>query len=231
MAVTRQLYELQEIDTDIEHTRQTLGLKKHQLGSRETIDKAGAVLAAEQKNLEEIKKQRRDAETEVTDINNKINDTNKQLYSNRTSNSKELSNLQQEVKALTNQKDQIETKTLDVIDKMEAAEKRTAVLLADYQKMDADWQKEQALLTKDITLLSQTLATLEETRKEAAGKIDPQSLSLYERIRRMKKTGVAKVERGICQACRLSLSASALQHARSGKAVQCGTCGRILFIS
>ncbi len=32
------------------------------------------------------------------DINNKINDTNKQLYSGRTTNPKELSNLQAEVK-------------------------------------------------------------------------------------------------------------------------------------
>jgi len=32
MAVTRQLFELQELDNDIEHTRQTLDLKKHALG-------------------------------------------------------------------------------------------------------------------------------------------------------------------------------------------------------
>ncbi len=231
MAVTRQLYELQEIDTDIEHTRQTLVLKTHQLGNREAIDKAGTVLAAEQQNLEKLKKQRREAETEVTDINNKINETNKQLYSGRTSNPKELSNLQQEVKAQTGQKDTIETKTLEVIDKMEDAEKKTAALLADYQKLDAEWQKEQAQLAKDIELLKQTLATLEETRKEAASRIDAPCLNLYEKIRRMKKTGVAKVEQGICQSCRISLSASALQRARSGQPVQCGTCGRILFIS
>ena len=231
MAVTRQLYELQEIDNDIEHTRQTLDFKTHQLGNRETVDKTGTLLAAEQKNLEEIKYQRRDAETEVTDINNKINETNKQLYSGRTSNSKELSNLQQEVKALTSQKDQMETKTLEIIDNLEAAEKRVADLTAEYQKLDADWNKEQEQLAEDIDLLKKTLISLEESRKEEAAKIEPQCLSLYERIRKMKKQGVAKVERGICQSCRLSLSASALQRARAGQPVPCGTCGRILFIS
>jgi uncharacterized protein len=231
MAVTRQLYELQEVDINIESTRQTLGLKTHQLGNHDTIDKAAAILAAAQKELEELKKQRRDAETEAADINNKIIETNKQLYSGRTSNPKELSNLQAEVKALTNQKDQIDTKTLEIIDKLEEAEKKTTAFTADFQKMDADWQKDQAQMVKDIELLKQTLVTLEETRRDAATKIDPPNLVLYERVRRMKKTGVAKVERGICQSCRLSLSASALQKARAGHAVQCGTCGRILFIS
>jgi len=39
------------------------------------------------------------------------------------------------------------------------------------------------------------------------------------------------VEQGICRACRISLSANILQKARSGQPVQCGSCGRILFIS
>ena len=50
-------------------------------------------------------------------------------------------------------------------------------------------------------------------------------------VSRQKKPAVARVEQGICQACRISLSASGLQHARSGQPVQCGTCGRILYIS
>ncbi len=231
MAVTKQLYELQGIDNDIEHTRQTLDLKQHQLGNREALDKAGALLAFEQKTLEELRKQRREAEAEVADINAKINNTNRELYSGRTSNPKELANLQAEVKALMGIKDQIETRTLEIIENLEAADKRVAGLAAEYEKMDTSWRKEQEQLAKDIELLKKTLATLEESRKEAAAKIEPQALNLYERIRRMKKQGVAKVERGICQACRISLSASALQRARAGHTVQCGTCGRILYIS
>ena len=59
MTVTKQLYELQELDNDIENTRQTLGVKTHQLGNREVLEKAGAILAAEQKKLEDLKHRRR----------------------------------------------------------------------------------------------------------------------------------------------------------------------------
>jgi len=231
MAVTRQLFELQELDNDIESTRQTLRLKTNALGNRTAVETAAAMLAAEQKTLEELKRQRRDAEGEVAGLAAKINDANKQLYSGKTSNSKELSNLQQEIKGLTAQKDQIETKTLEIIENLEASDEKVNTMTADYRQMDTDWNALQVQLTKNIELLKNTLAGLEESRKEMAGRIDAAAVALYERIRKMKKQGVARVERGICQGCRLSLSASALQKARAGHPVQCGTCGRILFIS
>ena len=104
MAVTRQLYELQELDDNIESTRRTLDLKKHQLNNREALDKVAAVLAGEQKNLDELKTQRRNKENEDSDINAKINEANKQLYGGRINNPKELGNLQSEVNQLTAKK-------------------------------------------------------------------------------------------------------------------------------
>lgn len=231
MAVTRLLFELQELDNNIESTRKTLGLKKSQLDNREMLEKAAAIIATEQKTLDELKKQRRDAETQAGDINAKINDSNKQLYGGRVTNPKELTNLQAEVNQLTAQKDQIEIAALGIIEKLEISEKKVNAFTADFQKMEADWASEQSQLAKDIELLTKTLTDLQEQRKEAAAKIDAPTIALYELIRRKKSPAVARVERGICQACRLSVSASALQRARGGHSVQCGSCGRILFIS
>jgi len=43
---------------------------------------------------------------------------------------------------------------------------------------------------------------------------------------------VVKVERGMCQGCRISLPMSVLQKARSGfDVVQCVSCERILYVS
>ena len=231
MAITKQLYELQELDNDIEHTRQTLELKKSQLGNREIPDKALGLLEASRKNLEDIKHRRRDAEGEVADITSKITETEKQLYSGRISNPKELTNLQHETELLKKQDDELETKTLEIIEQMEEAEKETAALADDYHRLKDTWEKEQEQLGKDIALLNNTLATLEESRRELAGRTEAGMVELYERIRKQKGQAVARVELGICNACRISLSAAVLQKARSGQPVQCGTCGRILFIA
>jgi predicted nucleic acid-binding Zn-ribbon protein len=231
MAVTRQLYELQELDNDIENTRQTLDVKMHQLGNRGTLEKAGAVLAAEQKALEDLKRKRREDEAKVADITAKINEVNKQLYGGRVSNSKELSNLQSDVNMLTGQKDGLETKSLEVLEKLEESDKKAATLTADYQKLEVKWTAEQEQLKKDTELLTKTLEALQASRQEAVSKIDPATLSLYEIVRKKKKQAVARVERGICQSCRLTISASLQQKARAGHPVQCGTCGRILYVS
>jgi uncharacterized protein len=231
MTATKQLYELQELDNNIDHTRQTLDVKMHRLGNREILDKASAALAAEQKALEEFKKRRRDGEAEVADITAKIKEVNQKLYGGRVTNSKELSNLQSDVNMLTGQKDGLENKALEVIDGLEESEKKAGALAADLQKLEAAWGIEQAQLGKDTEFLKNTLATLLESRQEAVSKIDAATLSLYDRIRKAKKQAVARVERGICQSCRLTLSASLQQKARSGRPVQCGTCGRILYVS
>jgi uncharacterized protein len=231
MAVTRQLYELQELDNDIENTRQTLEVKTRQLGNREALEKAGALLAAAQKVLEDLKHRRRENEASVADITAKISEVNKQLYGGRVSNSKELSNLQSDVNMLTGQKDELETKSLEVLETLGESDKKVAALTADYQKLEISWAAEQEQLKKDTTLLKTTLAVLVMSRQEAVSKIDPATLSLYELIRKKKKQAVARVERGICQSCRLTLSASLQQKARAGHPVQCGTCGRILYVS
>ncbi len=231
MPITKQLYELQELDTDIEHTTQTLALKTVQLGKREALDAAHALLAAEQKHLEEMKHQRRTAEGEVDDVLSKITAAEQQLYGGRVTNPKELSNFQHEIKTMKDMNDQLENKALEIIEQLETSEKRAAALTADYAKLEEEWKKEQQQLAADIELLKKTLADLNEKRRQLIEQIEPAAVNLYERIRQQKKQAVAKVEQGICRTCRISLSANILQKARSGQPVLCGSCGRILFIS
>jgi len=231
MPITKQLYELQELDNDIEHTSQTLILKTGQLGKRDTLDDAQNALTVEQKNLAELKHARRDTEFQVDDLLNKIAIAEKQLYGGTIKISKELSNLQHEINNLKSLNDPLENKTLEIIEQVEAAEKNVAALTTDYAKLEEEWHLQQKQLAADIELLKKTLVDLHENRRLLVEQIEPAAVSLYEKVRQQKKQAVSKVEQGICRACRISLSASALQKARSGQPVLCGTCGRILFIS
>jgi predicted nucleic acid-binding Zn-ribbon protein len=231
MTVAKQLYELQELDTDIEHTQQTLNLKTSQLGKRDVLDAALTHLTSEQKTFEELKHQRREAEAELDDTTSKISAAEQQLYGGRITNSKELTNLQHEVNTLKDLSDHLETKTLETIDRAEAAENTVATATASFHKLEAEWQQQQKQLADDIELLKKTLASLTDKRRQFISQIESPAVNLYERVRQQKKQAVAKVEQGICRACRISISSSNLQKARSGQPVQCGSCGRILFIS
>jgi hypothetical protein len=231
MAITKQLYQLQELDIETEQTEQTLALKTGLLGKREALDDAQSRLASARLHLEELKRQHHNAEWEVDDLLNKIAAAEKQLYGGRITNPKELSSLQHEVNTMKARSDQLENKALEIIDHVETAEQTVTSASREYQKLEDEWHRQQRQLTEDIELLKKTLADLKQRRQQLVEQIESPAVELYEKIRQQKQQAVAKVEQGICRACRISLSASALQKARSGQPVQCDTCGRILFIS
>ena len=231
MTVTKQLYQLQEIDTGIESAEQALSQKTSQLGNRQALDNAQSQLASQQQRLDELRSQQHAAEWEVDDMLSKIAAAEDQLYGGKITNPKELSSLQHEVSTMKAKSDPLENKALEIIDQVEAAEKSAAAATSELKKMEDDWQRQQQQLADEIEQLKSSLADLKQKRQQLSEEIDSQAVTLYEKIRHQKKPPVAKVEQGICRVCRISLSASELQRARSGQPVQCGSCGRILFLS
>jgi predicted nucleic acid-binding Zn-ribbon protein len=231
MAEAKQLYELQELDTEIEQEELSLAQKTALLGDRKVLDNTENRVAAEKQDLETLKHSHREAEAEVDDLLSKISEVEGQLYGGKITNPKELSNLQHESTTLKAKSEELENNTLEIIDRVEEAEKRLATTTADFHRLEEEWQQEQKQLAADIDKLQAELADLKLKREQLSAQIEPPALALYERIRQQKKQAVVKVEQGICRACRISLSASILQKARSGQPVQCGSCGRIVFIS
>jgi predicted nucleic acid-binding Zn-ribbon protein len=231
MAITRQLFKLQELDIEIEQKEQTLQQKQSQLGNRDALNAAQDQLAVEQRRLDDFRHQHREAEAEVTDLLNKIAEIEGQLYGGKITNPKELSSLQHELSVMKSQSDELEDTTLAIIDRVEESERIVTEATDELKKLEQDWQRQQQQLSRDIEQLNANLEELRRKRQEQKEQIDEAAVNLYEKIRQQKKPAVARVEQGICRACRISLSASALQRARSGQPTQCGTCGRILYIS
>ena len=167
----------------------------------------------------------------MDDILSRIATAEGQLYGGKITNPKELSSLQHEVGTMKDKSDQLENKALEIIDRVEAAEESVAAANGELKKLEEEWQRQQKQLAADIAQLKSQLADLKQKRQQLSEEIESSAVALYEKIRQQKKPPVAKVEQGICRVCRISLSASELQRARSGQPIQCGSCGRILFIS
>jgi predicted nucleic acid-binding Zn-ribbon protein len=231
METARQLYQLQELDIEIEQAEQSLAQKTGQLGNRETLDAAMQKVTSEQKRLDDLKHQRRDAEGQLDDMLSKIKAAEQQLYGGKVTNPKELSNLQHEINTLKSKSDELETKALNIIDLVDTSEKSVAAVSSEYKICEEEWHRQQRQLAGEIGQLKASLAELNPERGQLAGQIEAPVLALYTKIRQQKKQAVARVEQGICLACRISQSANSLQRARSGQPVQCGSCGRILYIS
>lgn len=231
MATIKQLYQLQEIELEIEAAEQSIQQIISQLSQNQAVVKAQNNLAEKKQRLEEMKRQQNSAEWDIDDITTKLKATEEQLYSGRISNPKELASLQQEAELLKAKRDQLEDKALEIIDKIELAEAEVEALSSELKTIEAEWQNQQKKLSGDKEQLETKIAELKQEQPQLLASIEPQLAQLYYRLKQNKGKAVAKVEQGVCRGCRISLPTAELQQARSGQLVQCSSCGRILFLA
>lgn len=231
MSVTKQLYQLQEIDLELESSEQALKQKTSQLGESPEVVKVRAELSSQYQHLEELKHQQHSAEWEIDDLTSKITALEQKLYDGRIKNPKELTNLQHEVDGLKTRRNQSEDKALEIMDQAELTEGYITTISNKLKTLEAEWHHQQQSLSIDIEQLKTTLSHLEQKRQLVLVEIDPQILDLYQELKRQKGAAVAKVDRGMCRGCQISLSTSELQRARSSSLVRCSSCGRILFLA
>lgn len=231
MSVAKQLYQLQEVDLELESNEQALNQIASQLGESKAVIETQNKLALERQHLEELTHQQHSVEWEIEDITSKLTTAEKELYSGRIRNPKELTNLQQEIDSLKIKRNKLEDQALQIMEKVELATKSVATLDAELRRIKAEWQSQQQKLSTDLQQLETITSNLKHKRELLATAIDSQVTEIYHELKRQRGTAVAKVEQGICRGCRISLPVSELQRARSGSLVRCSSCGRILFLA
>ena len=231
MRVVKQLYQLQEVDSEIESTEQALKQVTGKIGESKGVVRVRGRLASEQQHLEELRHQQHSLEWEVDDLGTKIARIEQKLYGGSIGNPKELANFQQEAEGMKLRRGQLEDKTLDIMDRVERAAARVDTTISELERLEDKWQSEQKQLSVEAERLKTTLSGLEQKRQRLSSEIDTEMVELYQQLKKQKGAAVAKVEQGICRGCRISLSASESQRVRSGGLTQCSSCGRILFLA
>ena len=231
MNTARQLYQLQELDLELESKEQALKQIVSQLGDNQAVVRVQASLDSERQRLEELRQQQRFSEGEVDDRATKLATVEQELYSGRIGNPKELTNLQHEAEGLKAKRSQLEDKLLEMMDQVEQATENVATVSDEFKAVESEWQEQQQRLSAEMEKLKTTLADLDHKRQLLSNEIDPQALERYRELRKQKGEAVAKVEQGVCQGCRILLTTTELQRARGGRLVHCNSCGRILFFA
>ena len=231
MGVAKQLYQLQEVDLEIESNERALSQIASQLGESQAVVRTQNQLELEQQRLEELRRKQHSAEWEIEDLVTKLTAAEETLFSGRIKNPKELTNLQHEVDGLKARRDQLEDRTLEIMDQVERSETSVARISNQLETLKAEWHRQQQQLSGELEKLKAILSDLGHKRQLLSDEIDPQAIEFYQELRKEKGTAVARVEQGICRGCRISLPTTELQQVRSGNLVQCSSCGRILFLA
>jgi len=233
MAIAAELYALQEIDSAIDVAQATLAAVEEQLGETEELTSARAAVGEHREALRGLHESQREVEWQVDDARSHLTAVESKLYGGTVRNPKELAGLNDDANML---KEHLRLREDELLNHMvKVDEQETALRQAEsvLKEVEGRWRGDQADLLGQKERLEAELAELEKSRQPQAGSIDGRVLELYDLLRdRRQGRAVVKVERGMCQGCRISLPMSVLQKARSGfDVVQCVSCERILYVS
>jgi len=231
MTISQQLYQLQELDEELDLNQRALSEANAQIGESEEVLRVRSELASGLKRLEGLKKEQQAIEWQTDDLKAKIVAAEESLYSGRITSPKELKGLQQDVTSLKARCGHLEDGTLELMEQIEETEAATSGLKAKLEALEARWHTEQAELALRVEGLKAVISELQSKRKLLLNDIDSAVADIYEGLRKQRGRAVARVEQGICGGCRISLSVSELQRARGGHLVQCSSCGRILYFA
>jgi predicted nucleic acid-binding Zn-ribbon protein len=228
----KQLYALQEIDLDIQRKSETLTGVTAQLGKDAEVMAARATLDAAVKHLADLERQQRTGEWEVQELSAKTAAEEKKMVGGSVKNPRELMTLQQETDALKKKRAEREDQLLAIMLDVDDAQKDVNHKRSELDAVERGWQENQQRLSHDQAALEAELVALAQKRELALHQIEREALGVYESLRQAKQgLAVARVVRGRCEGCRISLPMSVQQRARTGlELATCSNCGRILHM-
>ncbi len=185
------------------------------------------------------------AETEVRDLGREVKrmesdvetvrareEKDQKLLDSGSVSPKEMTNLQHELASLKRRQSDLEDQELELMERLEVAEKALAAAQAGHDQARADLERAQQLRDDALADIADGTKRHEAARAEIAGGVSAPLLALYDRIRtQTASTGAAMLKARQCQGCRLELygnELSAVRNADPHEVVRCENCGRIL---
>jgi predicted nucleic acid-binding Zn-ribbon protein len=230
MSLVGQLYELQQLDLELQGKQHELNELENRLSDNKGLVAAESKLVPQKEQLEEARKKQKSAEWQLEDLQEKIKQINSKLYSGRTKNPKELLNLEKEGEGLKSQIRLKEDALLELMGQVEEGEAEVKAITEEVQRLKRDWEQRQETLRPEKSEVETALAELSQERNELVQQIDSEVLNTYEHLKLTKGQAVVKVERGRCLGCHITVSTSQWQKAKAGDLIQCNNCSRILYL-
>jgi len=229
MTQVGQLYNLQQIDTEIRRKKARLS-EVIQL-QRETEELIAARQRAQNADaeLQTWETQQNDLNLELGTLNSEAGRTNQRLYSGNVKNPKELEDLQNKVQELGRRRSALEDEILEAMIMIEDAQEEKHSADQALVEVQAAWEKSQGSLLQEQNELALRLHELMAARKQQIPLIEKSLLAQYEQLKSRKGgVAVASLTDNRCSGCHLTVSDIKVSRVRQGEIVICGGCGRIL---
>lgn len=186
-------------------------------------------LEEEANRLEEYTRDRRHAEQEIEEIENRLKKADIKL-SNIKSN-KEYQAALKEIDDLKREKLLWEDRVIDILEQVEALEAKYATSRKKGEETRQQFELDHNEILKILKALNQDLDKIEKKRIQFSQAVDPDLLRRYDSLRARKGgIGVSPVIKGVCQTCHLDIPPQEFNELlRGDKLMTCPNCTRIIY--
>lgn len=145
---------------------------------------------------------------------------------------KQLSNLQHELESLARRQSELEDVELEVMERLDAAQKSHADLLARQESLAGELDTARTALDNALADLADDERIATQARAAAAEGVPADLLALYDKLRADNGgIGAAALHRGRCEGCRIELTPvdlGRIREAPEAEVIRCEECRRIL---
>ena len=232
MVNVRQIFDLQELDWEIGSREKALADTRFRLADTSDVDAERRRLAALGQRLADARSERRRREQAVQRLERRLENLDRRLYGGMITNPREVEASEEERAFLQQQRSDEEDALLEAMVLSEDLETEHAASGERVAALETARANERPVLLEREGQIENELAELRGEREETAPQLPPATLSVYESLLKSKNGhAVARVERAVCQACRMTLPTMEVQRARTSERLEtCSNCGRILYV-
>jgi predicted nucleic acid-binding Zn-ribbon protein len=192
-------------DKVIQEVTQGLARLPEELKAGEAaLEELKAAHAAQLQELENLKAQRRDTETEMAEMELGIKNSRQRLMEIKSN--IEYKAMLKEIAFKEDQRDQRETRILQLMDLMETQNRLIAEQIEQIKELEATLVQQRQEVAVQVKKLQQELAELEERRKKVRKTVPASLMKRYEFIRqRRNSSAICPVHEGVCLGCHMNI--------------------------
>lgn len=212
---------------------------------RETLPEAAEArsLAGEHANLRDqevavvteiadLEREQERADADVEQVRQRKDRDQQRLDVGQVSSAKELESLQSEIASLERRQEVLEESELEIMQRLEDAQRRAAQLIADRTDVERRGRLAQQARDNAWAGIDQTAQAVRNEREQVAAEIPADLLALYEKTRAERGgVGAVEIRQLRCEGCRITIDPADLKRIRAAApslVVRCEECRRIL---
>lgn len=228
------MLDLQAIDqtlAHLEHRRRTLPEIAELSDLAEKQQAVRSDLVSAQTEAGDIAREQDKLESDIDQVRQRMSRDQQRLDSGAITSAKDLENLQHEVGSLAKRQRDLEDIELEVMERLEVAEKRTAALAAEQERLAVSVDDAERRRIEALQAIDKDVEFARRQRETVIPEISEELLTFYEQLRaKLDGIGAVAIKQRRCDGCRLDLSATDVERIREtaeDEVIRCEECRRI----